>query len=108
MAGKEVVHLTSPTRRDVLLRIVLTLLAIILLLAPVFILLELQRSIPGETRRKSNYQIIVISLFTLVFSATATILTRARRQEVFTATAAYSAVLVIFLGHTSSIVVAKD
>ncbi|KAL9100353.1 MAG: hypothetical protein Q9163_004260 [Psora crenata] len=106
--GTEQFQLLTPARMDIFLRVVLTVLASVLLLVPVFILFELQPSHPSEVRRKSNYQILTIFFFTLLFAASCSIFTRARRQEVFQATAAYSAVLVIFLGNTSNVVVATN
>ena len=106
--GDEELLLVDYKRMDILLRIILTVLASSLLLIPVSILFELQPSKPSEVRRNSNYQILTIFLFTLVFAASITIFTRARRQEVFQATAAYSAVLVIFLGNTSNVVAASN
>ncbi|MDI1490157.1 MAG: hypothetical protein OHK93_001357 [Ramalina farinacea] len=106
--GDEELLLVDYKRMDILLRIILTVLASSLLLIPVSILFELQPSKPSEVRRNSNYQILTIFLFTLVFAASITIFTRARRQEVFQATAAYCAVLVIFLGNTSNVVAASN
>lgn len=106
--GDEELLMVDHKRMEILLRIILIVLASSLLLIPVFILFELQPSKPSEVRRMSNYQILTIFLFTLVFAASITIFTRAKRQEVFQATAAYSAVLVIFLGNTSNVVVATN
>ncbi|KAL8843887.1 MAG: hypothetical protein Q9176_001849 [Flavoplaca citrina] len=100
VTGQENVFLVSPFRLDVFLRIVLTILAAILLLLPVVILFELQPAEASQVRRKGGFQILTIFLFTLLFSASCSICTKARRQEVFTATAAYCAVLVVFLGCT--------
>ena len=108
MAGEEPIQLLSPRRFDILLRMVLTIIAAVLLLAPVSILFELQPSSQAEAKRMGNYQILTIFLFTLLFSASCSIFTRARRQEVFTATAAYCAVLVVFLGNTTNVVVATN
>lgn len=80
----------------------ITLIAAILLLVPVFVLFKLQPTNKSEIERKSNYQIVTVFAFTLFFSACCSIFTQASRQEVFAATAAYSAVLVVFLGNTSS------
>lgn len=102
-AGDEELQLLSAIRFDVLLRIVLTIIAAILLLIPVFILFRLQPTSQADFQRKSNYQILTVFLFTLAFSASCSIFTKARRQEVFTATAAYSAVLVVFLGNASNV-----
>ncbi len=103
--GSEELNLLSADRFDILLRIVITIIAAVLLLVPVFVLFRLQPTSREEFERKSNYQIITIFVFTLAFSASCSIFTKARRQEVFTATAAYSAVLVVFLGNTANIMV---
>ncbi|KAL8759154.1 MAG: hypothetical protein Q9199_000974 [Rusavskia elegans] len=96
--GHEKVFLISPFRLDVFLRVVLTILAAVLLLLPVVILFELQPTEASQIRRKGGFQILTIFLFTLLFSASCSVFTKAKRQEVFTATAAYCAVLVVFLG----------
>ena len=95
--------MVSLYRLDNVLRAVITLLAAILLLVPVFILFKLQPLDKSEIQQKSNYQILTIFIFTLLFSASCSIFTQAKKQEVFTATAAYSAVLVVFLGNTSNV-----
>lgn len=96
--------LISPYRLDVLLRIVLTFIAVVLLLIPVLILYETQPTTASEIKSSSRAQITTIFSFTIVFSASCSIFTKARRQEVFTATAAYCAVLVVFLGNTSNVI----
>lgn len=98
-------NLLSADRFDILIRIVITIIAAVLLLVPVFVLFRLQPTSGDEFERKSNYQILTIFCFTLAFSASCSIFTKARRQEVFAATAAYSAVLVVFLGNTTNIMV---
>lgn len=105
--GDEELNLLSSNRFDILLRVVLTIIAAVLLLIPVYILFRLQPTSQAEFRRKSNYQILTVFLFTLAFSASCSIFTRARRQEVFTATAAYSAVLVVFLGNASNVMISQ-
>ncbi|KAL8729637.1 MAG: hypothetical protein Q9166_004586 [cf. Caloplaca sp. 2 TL-2023] len=100
VTGQEKVSLVDAWRLDVALRAVLTVLAAGLLLVPVVILFELQPANVDEVRRKGGFQILTILFFTLLFSASCSIFTKARRQEVFTATAAYCAVLVVFLGNT--------
>lgn len=84
-----------------LLRAIITVIASGLLLIPVIILLKLQPTTQAEMQRSGNVQFLVILAFTLLFSASCSIFTRARKQEVFSATAAYAAVLVIFLGNAS-------
>jgi hypothetical protein len=85
-----------------LVRIVLTLVAAVLLLIPVAVLFRLMPTSPEDFRLKTNLQMVTVFLFTLVFSLSCSIFTKARRQEVFAATAAYSAVLVVFLGNASN------
>lgn len=99
--GSKTVDLVSPGRLDSLLRAILTVLAASLLLFPVLILFELQTEDPSKAKSRSRLQILVVFLFTLAFSTCCSLFTKARKQEVFTATAAYSAVLVVFLSNTS-------
>ena len=107
-ASKEVIQFTSPARRDVLLRVILTVLASVLLLVPVLILCELQPSSPSEVKLKSSLQTLIGFLFTLIFSASCSTFTRARRLEVFSTIVAYYTILVIFLGNTSTVIVANS
>ena len=101
--GSADLRLLATDRLDVFVRIALTLVAAALLLSPVAVLFELQPTSRAEFRRKTKYQMVTVLLFTLLFSASCSIFTKARRQEVFAATAAYSAVLVVFLGNASNI-----
>ena len=98
----------SPRRLDIFLRALLTTIAAVLLLAPVIILVQLQPKEPSQVTRRNWLQIMTIFLFTLTFSASCSIFTQSRRQEVFTATAAYCAVLVVFLGNTSNVVILSN
>ena len=106
--GDEALHLVSLDRIDNCLRAVITMIAAVLLLVPVFVLFKLQPNNKSEFERSSNYQILTIFVFTLLFSASCSIFTQAKRQEVFAATAAYCAVLVVFLGNTSNVLVTTD
>ena len=99
------IRLISRRRLDIFLRTILTIIAAVLLLAPVIILVQLQPNEPSQVTRSNWLQIMTIFLFTLVFSGSCSIFTRATRQEVFTATAAYCAVLVVFLANTSNVVI---
>lgn len=106
--GNEDLQLLSTERLDIFLQIVITIIATVLLLAPVFTLFRLQPTTQAEFHSKSNYQILTVFVFTLVFSASCSIFTKAKRQEVFAATAAYSAVLVVFLGNTSNVLMPQN
>lgn len=96
-------ELLSPKRLDYLIRTIISVLAVALLLLPVLILYRIQPLTPAEIKTQGQLQILTIFVFTLVFSAAVAITTRAKRQEVFAATAAYCAVLVVFLGNTSNV-----
>ena len=106
--NEEGLRLLSADRLDIFLHIVLTVIATVLLLVPVFTLFRLQPTCRADIRRKSNYQLLTVFIFTLIFSASCCIFTKARRQEVLTATAAYCAVLVVFLGNTSTAMFSQD
>ena len=106
LGGETGIDLLSPYRLELLLRFILTVVAAALLLVPVFILFKLQPTKKTDVTARSRDQLIIILAFTLAFSVSFSIFTTAKRQEIFIATAAYCAVLVIFLGNTSQIVAA--
>ncbi|KAK4983221.1 hypothetical protein LTR66_008916 [Elasticomyces elasticus] len=74
------VYLYSKKRIDTLVRLLITMLAVALLMAPVIVLFRAKES--------DAIKIVVILLFTLFFSVALSIFTKAKRQEVFAATAA--------------------
>ncbi|KAL8672342.1 MAG: hypothetical protein Q9168_003195 [Polycauliona sp. 1 TL-2023] len=87
----EYVQLYSPYRVDVLARLILTVVAVILLMVPTAVLFL----VPEHNILK----IFLIMLFTMLFSAALSVFTKAKRHEMFAGTAAYCAVLVVFLGN---------
>ncbi|KAF2460690.1 hypothetical protein BDY21DRAFT_336129 [Lineolata rhizophorae] len=86
----ELVRLYSKARIDTFARLVITILAVALLMVPVVVLFS--------TTETGGLKIAIILLFTLFFSISLSLFTKAKRHEVFAATAAYCAVLVVFLG----------
>lgn len=74
------VRLWSKSRIDTFVRLVITFLAVALLMAPVVVLFSAQKSGP--------FKIAIILIFTLFFSAALSVFTKAKRHEVFAATAA--------------------
>ena len=102
-SGDEAIYLVSPARLDAFLRIIITFVVAVLLLSPVYILFKIRPVDESDIDRKSSLQILVIFLFTLLLSASCSIFTQAKRHEVFAATAAYCAVLVVFLGNASNV-----
>ncbi|KAK0513549.1 hypothetical protein JMJ35_003913 [Cladonia borealis] len=87
----ENLHLMSKYRMDVLVRLILTLTTVGLLVGPSAILFF----VPDHRTLK----IVLIMLFTLLFSAAVSVFTKAKRHEMLAATATYAAVLVVFLGN---------
>lgn len=83
-----------------------------LLVLPVVVLFRLTEMAPpaavskqaGNAKRTpasrvSLSALIVVILFTILFSATMAGITSAARQEIFAASAAYCAILVVFIGN---------
>ncbi|KAK3725217.1 hypothetical protein LTR37_000728 [Vermiconidia calcicola] len=96
----------APARVDTLVGIIITTIIFILLVLPVVALYEI--SSVGE--RASAFEAIgILIIFTLVFGMAMSILTKAKRHELFAACAAYCAVLVVFIGDftTQTVVIAQ-
>ncbi|KAK4994332.1 hypothetical protein LTR66_005604 [Elasticomyces elasticus] len=74
------VYLYSKRRIDTLVRLLITMLAVALLMAPVVVLFRAEES--------DAIKIVVVLLFTVFFSVALSMFTKAKRQEVFAATAA--------------------
>ena len=72
-------------------------------------LIKLQPTSFAEVATKNDLQILTVFLSTLLFSVSCSVLSKRgrRREVVFTATAAYSAVLALFLGNSSNVMVAN-
>ena len=108
-AGTEDLQLTSSHPVEVFISILLPFLASCLLVIPISVLVKLQPTSLAEVATKNDWQILTVFLSTLLFSVSCSVLSKGehRREVVFTATAAYSAVLVIFLGNSSNVMVAN-
>ena len=91
--GKEEVALYSQQRLDAVANAFITLIATFMLLAPICILYL--------AHTQAVLQLVVILLFTQFFGFCITVFTKARKHEVFAATAAYAAVLVVFLANNN-------
>jgi hypothetical protein len=88
----------SPARVDTLVGIIITMIIFVLLVLPVVAMYELS----GIGKRQSAFEAIgILIVSTLVFGMAMSVLTRARRHELFAACAAYCAVLVVFIGNFS-------
>ena len=97
--------LVSPARLEAFLRAILTIFAVGSLLIPVLVLFMLQPENASQVKNQNKYQVLTIFLSTLFASASCSIFTKARKQEIFTATAAYCAVLSVFWIRTSQVMV---
>ena len=100
-------NLVSPARLQALIGMILIIIFSLEVLVPLMILNSLQSSDPTRIKRVAYSQIGVIVLSTLFFSGSFSFLTSAKRQEIFAGTAAYCAVLVVFLGNSSNVVVVQ-
>ncbi|KIW32822.1 uncharacterized protein PV07_04340 [Cladophialophora immunda] len=77
---------------DMAARFIVSIIAAIDLLAPVYALSYINNK---------AYGLIATSLFTVLFSISLSLISSAKNQELMVAAAAYTAVLVVFLGQTS-------
>ena len=113
----------SSTRIDKLVNILITFVIFILLVIPVVTMYHLTNkadhggSSPANNSTTSNHNpssaggtvgtgsrdtfnaVGVLIVFTLLFSAAMSLLTKAARHELFAASAAYCAILVVFIGN---------
>jgi magnesium-transporting ATPase (P-type) len=105
----------SSSRIDKLVNILITFVIFCLLVIPVITMFQLTNTsshvnvdASGNTTTMSNADIYnrdtvnavgVLIVFTLLFSAAMSLLTKAARHELFAASAAYCAILVVFIGN---------
>ncbi|KAF2849077.1 hypothetical protein T440DRAFT_452894 [Plenodomus tracheiphilus IPT5] len=87
----------SPSRVSKLVNLIITLVIFCLLAAPVLSMYHLSTL---ATHEAIFAAIGMLMVFTLLFAAAMAALTKARRHELFAASAAYCAVLVVFIGST--------
>jgi hypothetical protein len=108
----------SSSRIDKLVNILITFVIFILLVIPVVVLYHLtstsaisnladlkaaNATVPASAvddyNRDTFNAVGVLIVFTLLFSAAMSLLTKAARHELFAASAAYCAILVVFIGN---------
>lgn len=85
------IHYYSADRLGTFLKVIIAVSSTALLLIPIFIFLTCSLS--------AKLMAAITLIFALVFATAVSVFTSARRQEVFAATAAYCAVLVVFIGN---------
>jgi hypothetical protein len=89
----------SPARVEKLVGIFITLIIFALLILPVIAMYKLTSIGHGNSTVNAVGLLVV---FTLLFSAAMSLLTKAKRHELFAASAAYCAVLVVFISNFSN------
>jgi ABC-type transport system involved in cytochrome bd biosynthesis fused ATPase/permease subunit len=90
------IHYYSQSRIEKLVGFIITLIIFILLVLPVVAMYKLT----SLGNRNSTFDAVgILVVFTLLFSAAMSLLTKAKRHELFAASAAYCAVLVVFISN---------
>jgi hypothetical protein len=116
--SNEYISFYSSTRIDKLVNILITFVIFILLVIPVVTLYHLTSTsaisnisdagnstatVPASAvddyNRDTFNAVGVLIVFTLLFSAAMSVLTKAARHELFASSAAYCAILVVFIGN---------
>jgi hypothetical protein len=93
------VILYAPARVDTLVGVIITGIVFVMLVMPVFAMYALSDM---GTRASAFEAISILILFTLLFGFAMSLLTKAKRHELFAASAAYCGVLVVFIGNFST------
>jgi len=89
----------APKRVDKLVNVIITVVIFVLLILPVVAMYKLS----DVSQRASPFEAIgILIVFTLLFGTAMSSLTKATRQELFAASAAYCAVLVVFISNFST------
>ncbi|KAF3032500.1 hypothetical protein E8E12_003714 [Didymella heteroderae] len=95
-AGSQNLVYYSPRQVDELVHLILVSMIFVLLVLPVVAMFKLT----PVGRGNSTFEAIgILVVFTLLFSAAMSLLTTAKRHELFAASAAYCAVLVVFISN---------
>jgi len=92
------INFYSSSRIDKFVGILITLVIFVLLVLPIMAMYRLTTS---SSPRAVVDAVGVLIVFTLLFSAAMSLLTKAARHELFAASAAYCAILVVFIGNFS-------
>ncbi|KAH7062257.1 hypothetical protein B0J12DRAFT_735817 [Macrophomina phaseolina] len=93
---KKHLHYYDSKRVESFVALIITVIIFILLVLPVVVMYQLTSI---GTRSSTFTAIGVLVVFTLLFSAAMSSLTKAKRHELFAASAAYCAVLVVFISN---------
>jgi hypothetical protein len=92
----EYIHYYSPERVDLLVNLIITAIIFVLLVIPIIVFYN----VSSARHTPSPFEAVgILIIFTLLFGGAMSSLTKATRQELFAASAAYCAVLVVFIGN---------
>jgi hypothetical protein len=92
----------SASRVEAFVGLIITSIIFVLLILPVVAMYKLTSFGDGQSHTGTFDAIGVLVVFTLLFSAAMSMLTKARRHELFASSAAYCAVLVVFISNFSN------
>ena len=95
------IHYYTRSRVEKLVGLIITSIIFILLVLPVIAMYEL--TVFGKKPQSTFSAVGVLVVFTLLFSAAMSLLTKAQRHELFAASAAYCAVLVVFISNFGTV-----
>jgi len=90
------IYYYAPQRVDTLVNLIITAIIFTLLVVPVVLMYEMAQ-VGGTASPLESIGILTVS--TLLFGLAMSALTTAKRQELFAASAAYCAVLVVFVSN---------
>ena len=93
------VHYYSEDRVGTMIKVIIAVASTAILLIPVYLFVTCDFSATGMAS--------LTLMFALLFSSAVSVFTKAKRQEVFAATAAYCAVLVVFIGNLQQVKMSK-
>ncbi|MCJ1351954.1 MAG: hypothetical protein MMC33_001938 [Icmadophila ericetorum] len=93
------IHYFDKKRVEKLVGIIITAIIFVLLILPVIGMYKLTEVGDAANPQSTFTAIGVLVVFTLLFSAAMSLLTKAQRHELFAASAAYCAVLVVFISN---------
>ncbi|KAF2756293.1 hypothetical protein EJ05DRAFT_478300 [Pseudovirgaria hyperparasitica] len=95
----EHIHFYSSTRVDAFIGLLITFIIFSLLVCPVVLMYKFSSS---RNEQSTFDAVAIMVVFTLLFSAAMSLVTKAARHELFAASAAYCAILVVFIGNLAN------
>jgi amino acid permease len=94
--NSKAINYVSASRVDKLVGLIITIIIFVLLVLPVVAMYKLTSAGDDNSTIKA---VGILVVFTLLFGAAMSFVTKAKRHELFAASAAYCAVLVVFISN---------